>query len=66
MRGVPCGMRALHAVHLEKFDSFRAISIVSVGRVRLLCRASCTGVGVASKHVGSGVVRWVGRGLWRR
>eukprot|EP00966_Prymnesium_polylepis_P124072 2869265-Prymnesium_polylepis.1 len=39
-------MRALHAVHLEKLD--RAISIVVVGRIRSLCRASCTGVGVAS------------------
>ena len=49
MRGVPCGMRALHAVHLEKFD--RAISIVVVGMVRSLCRVPCTGVGVASMSV---------------
>ena len=46
---MPCGMRALHAVHLEKFD--RAISIVVVGMVRSLCRAPCTGVGVASMSV---------------
>ena len=49
MRGVPCGMRALQAVHLEKFD--RATSMVVVGMVRSLCRVPCTGVGVAFMSV---------------